>query len=131
MVPYTFAYAAILILLGVLLFGYADERSMTALLPVFFGVGALVAGILAVVKPDMRKHAMHLAALVALIGSAPLVMGIIRVLKNDLASGGMILMGIFSIAFLALCVRSFIQARKKASPEAAGKTPAPPPPPEK
>ncbi|MCH8476127.1 MAG: hypothetical protein LAT55_12975 [Opitutales bacterium] len=114
MVPYTFAYAVILILLGVLLFGTSDDKSMTALIPTFFGIAALVAGILAVAKPDLRKHAMHIAAVVALIGSAPLIMGLVRVLKNDLATGGMILMGIISIAFLALCVRSFINARKAA-----------------
>ncbi|MCC5788933.1 MAG: hypothetical protein JJT75_04820 [Opitutales bacterium] len=114
MIPYTFAYAVILILLGVLLFGSSDERSMTALIPAFFGIAALVAGILAVAKPDFRKHAMHVAALVALIGSAPLIMGLVRVLRNDLATGGMIIMGIISIAFLVLCVRSFINARKAA-----------------
>ena len=121
MVPYTFAYAIILILLGIVLFGSAEERSPTALIPAFFGIAALIAAIIAAVKKDFRKHAMHVAALIALIGSAPLVMGLVRVFREDLAAGGMIITGVFSIGFLALCIRSFVQARKAAKTQ-SGKT---------
>jgi membrane-bound ClpP family serine protease len=90
--------------------------SYTALIPSAWGVLLVVLGILAF-KASMKKHAMHLAALLGVIGTvAPMVMAI-----KTLAAGNpkataapyfQITMALFCAAFVAMCVKSFIDARK-------------------
>jgi hypothetical protein len=62
-------------------------------------------------------HAMHFAALVGLVGCVmPLFMAIKKLASGEeyhrVAIGGQIAMGIISGLFVALCVRSFILARR-------------------
>ena len=45
------------------------DRSVTALIPAFFGLPIALFGIAAIVKPGARKLAMHLVALLALLGA--------------------------------------------------------------
>jgi hypothetical protein len=104
--------------LGIYTYGYLPEErhSPTAFIPAAFGLALVVCGLLAL-NEKMRMHAMHLAALVGLVGCVmPLYMAI-----KKLASGepyhrnavfGQIAMGVISGLFVALCVRSFIAARR-------------------
>lgn len=92
--------------------------SLTALFPAFFGVALGLCGVLAL-KDSLRKHAMHLAAMVGLIGVVGGFMPLIRQYKNTgsfdplkrSAVAGE-LMILLCAVFVALCVNSFIQARK-------------------
>ncbi len=123
------------ILVGVGVFGYTNQEpnpetgkvSMTALIPAIVGGLLLVLGILAL-SPGLRKHAMHFAAMVGLVGLLGGFMPIIRQIKNSgsfdplkpsaLAGEAMILV---CAVFVALCVKSFIAAKKaRKAREAAG-----------
>ncbi|MEM0955454.1 MAG: hypothetical protein AAGI24_15045 [Pseudomonadota bacterium] len=112
----TLAFAAALIVLGLFSWIAAGQSSITALIPAFFGLGLAVAGFIAL-KESLRKHAMHLAAVVALLGAiGALMRGIPGILAADgdlrLATVSQLVMGVAMIVFLVLCVRSFIAARK-------------------
>ncbi|MEM6775093.1 MAG: hypothetical protein AAF640_09610 [Pseudomonadota bacterium] len=111
----TLCFAAGLIALGVGSWIAAGQSSITALIPAFFGAGLAVAGLLAF-RDRLRKHAMHLAATLALLGAiGALVRGLPALLSSDelrLATMSQLVMGVAMIVFLVLCVRSFIAARR-------------------
>jgi thiamine transporter ThiT len=115
----TLGYGVAMVLLG--LGGYygTGAKSPTALIPVAFGLLALLCGVLAK-NERFRMHAMHGAAVLALLG----FLGPLRVFPQmlTLAMGGVVLrpaavvaqiiMMVLSGIFLALCVKSFIAARR-------------------
>lgn len=90
-------------------------KSLTALIPAAFGVVLIVCGIIAR-NDKARKHAMHLAAMVGLIGCVmPLVRVLPKVFGSDplsFADKGQLAMAGLCGVFVALCVKSFIDARK-------------------
>jgi hypothetical protein len=86
----------------------------SALSPVAVGVLLILAGAVSMAAPAARKHAMHLAAGVSLLGTLG---GLVPVfLRNfrfeEVAVKVGLGMAVLSAIFLALCVNSFIQARK-------------------
>ena len=90
-----------------------EGTSPTALIPAGIGAVLLVCGLLARAKPELRKHVMHLAALVGLIGA---VGGFMPIMRNqmDVSQSGTvagILMVVFCALFVVACVRSFVLAR--------------------
>lgn len=91
----------------------AEPGHPSALSPV--GVGALlvVAGLISLVLPGVRKHAMHLAAVVALLGTAGGLVPVIlrRFAVEEVAVKVGLGMTLLSAVFLALCINSFVQAR--------------------
>jgi len=114
----TTVFGALLVALGLSLFGLSDlpiERRYTALIPALFGAVLIVCGVVAR-NEKLRKHAMHAAAGVAACGGiGGLVRGIMGFFGervNLLAAGGQIAMGVLCGVFVALCVKSFIDARK-------------------
>ena len=101
------------------LFGYfgSGAQSWTALIPSFFGIPILI-GSLVGRNPDKLKLGMHIAALFGLLGFlAPLgrvVPGLIKgTFVFNLAGTLMIAMTVVCAVFLFLCVRYFIEVRKK------------------
>jgi len=97
------------------------ERSITALIPSFFGLPIMVFGLLGLAKPESSKHYMHGAVFVALLGAlAATGRGIVSLLKlinadeafNSRAFVFLILMGVICWMFVIACVQSFIKARK-------------------
>lgn len=114
----TIIFAAILIALG----GYGalhhyqqvGTLAPTALIPAYFGLVLGLLGVLSLAAPNMRKHFMHFAAMVALLGAlAPVVPLIIRASKmSSLAIGINVAMILTCAVLLALYVRSFIAVRK-------------------
>jgi hypothetical protein len=112
------AYSAVLILIGV--FGYigSGAASVTALIPAFLGLPALVCAILAArgIKVAMMMHLVAGIALLALLGTARSVPG-----AWDLVTGAEVtragatvaqfLTAVLSLVFLVLAIRSFIAAR--------------------
>lgn len=114
----TFLYAALLIALGLLGYLLTGGASVTALIPSFFGIAFLVAGVLAL-KENLRKHAMHAAsllALVAMIGSTGGIPALIRMLEGQdverpEAAVCKSVMAVLSLAYFGMCLGSFVKAR--------------------
>jgi len=113
------------LLVAVGVFGYTNATpgedgkvSMTALIPAFLGAALVVCGVLAF-KDGLRKHVMHLAAMLGLLGAVGGLMPLVRQFNKTgefdptkpsaLAGEAMI---VICLVFVALCVNSFIAAKK-------------------
>ncbi len=102
------------------LFQVKELHAGTSLIPAGFGAVLVLCGLIAM-NPGLRKHAMHVAAMVALIGfGAGAVMGfpnLASALRNEALRPAAVkmqsLMGAVCGIFLALCIKSFIDARKR------------------
>ena len=53
-----------------------DEKSVTALIPAIIGLGLMVPGLITILRPENKKHAMHAGAMFCLIGLLGGLMGI-------------------------------------------------------
>lgn len=113
---FTIIISLLLLALGLVayfLFASGDERSVTALIPAFFGIPLLVCGLIG------SKHAMHAAMVFAVLGVvAPLGRLIPVSIKNgftlDSKSGTMLGMTVLCLILLVFGIRSFIAVRKAA-----------------
>ncbi|MBX5494376.1 MAG: hypothetical protein IRZ15_03490 [Bryobacteraceae bacterium] len=114
----TVAVGVLLILLGV--GGYlATRTSLTALIPAGFGVLFLVLGLIAR-NPKSRKHAMHAAAMLGVLGILGSARGLARLpallsgqdVPRPAAVAAQSAMAAILIVFVALCVKSFVDARR-------------------
>ena len=116
----TIGFGVVLILLG--LGGYFGTGmvSLTALIPAAFGLLLAVFGAMA--RDDKkRKMAMHIAVTVGLLGFLGTVPGLLKI--GALLSGGEVarpaavvsqsIMAVLMAVYVAMCVKSFIDARKK------------------
>jgi hypothetical protein len=119
----TLLLGVILAILGIFYYVVTDMVSVTALIPFFFGVLFMILGFIGV-NEGLRKHAMHAAAAVGLVGA---VGGLVMVIRG-LAAGiqrpaafveSAILAGLCAL-FVGLCVKSFIDARRRRSQRAEG-----------
>ena len=93
----------------------------TWLIPSVVGLPLIVLGLLADLNAASRKHLMHAAVTLALLGGlVALVQGIRQIVQLmvsgkeilPLAAGMIWAMTVLCFAFVGLCVRSFIAARK-------------------
>ena len=115
----TMAYAVALMLLGVIGYLATGMVSVTALIPMYFGLPVMAVSIGAK-HPARRKHAMHIAAILGLLGflgSARGLGGFFTLIGGgEVARPGAVvsqtIMAILSLIFVLLCVKSFIDARK-------------------
>lgn len=129
----TLVAGAALALLGIGTFVGSGSSHSTALIPAALGVGLIGLGAVAF-QDRMRKHAMHGAATVSLVAFlGGFVMAIPRLgqllsegrtTRADLTDSttstlALIGMGLIGLVHVALCVNSFIQARKKAREQSA------------
>ena len=91
----------------------SESKSFTAFIPAGFGLLIALFGAIAI-KESARKHAMHGAALVGLLGLlGGFGMGVRKVLSEPgLAAYSQLFLGVVSLVFLIVCIRSFIAARK-------------------
>lgn len=95
-----------------------QPKSKTALIPAFFGLGLIVLGALSTVD-GLRKHVMHLAAMVGLLGAVGGLYPIVKQAKTDdgidfgspSAISSLAMVGLCAL-FVFLCVKSFINVRK-------------------
>jgi hypothetical protein len=100
-------------------------ESWTALIPAFVGAPLVLAGLFAL-KESFLKHAMHLASVVGLLGFLAGMGNLGRIVGKhgdltDTPGVSTILMTALCAVFVALCVNSFVQARRRrAAREAAG-----------
>jgi hypothetical protein len=113
----TIVFGLALTVLGLAGYLITAGTSVTALIPAFFGIVLLVLGFLA--RADhMRKHAMHAAAAVGLIGFIGALMSILRApmaTRSAMANFSQIAMALMTAIFVALCVKSFRDARRARS----------------
>ncbi len=98
-------------------FAAPAELSGTALIPAYVGAVLVVLGLLAF-KERLLKHAMHAAALLGLLGfgaaCARLVSSLIRKGKVEgIGGASLTAMTLLCAVFVALCVNSFIQVRRR------------------
>ena len=118
----TLTFGLVLIGLGVGLWLGTGRESPTALIPAFFGLAFVLCGLWARAE-KWRKHAMHVAAILALLGMGGTAKGLIGGVKHltgtaaerpaaVLGQGAMFLL---CLVYFILCVRSFVQARKARS----------------
>jgi hypothetical protein len=99
------------------------ELSGTALIPAYVGALLVVLGLLAL-KESLLKHAMHLAAMIGLLGLLAALWRLLTTGKVQGVSGASLIgMTLLCAVFVALCVNSFIQARRRR--RAASATPSP------
>ncbi|MCE9531076.1 MAG: hypothetical protein K8T89_08120 [Planctomycetes bacterium] len=120
MAPFALLFGGLLIGLGLIgylkpeMLGSFDKISPTALIPAFIGALILIAGIVTILKPTLKKHMMHVAALAGVFGVIGGFMPMNRsgfdFSKASAVTG--ILMTSLSVIFVTLCVKSFIDARK-------------------
>jgi hypothetical protein len=132
----TIVFGAVLTAFGLhLYFGSPTPNpSVTALIPAFFGGPLILCGWIAR-RDEWRMHAMHVAVLLALLGALAaggrMAMKLPALIPSLISDDpivhrpvrSMFLMAAICIVYVALCVRSFIQARRRrisAAKESAG-----------
>ena len=110
------------LLVGLGVYGYTASEttppSITALIPAFVGGPLILCGLIAL-KDSLLKHAMHAAAMLGVLGElaaagrlvAVAVKGNLDVSK--LGTQSLLAMTAICGVFVALCVRSFIAARRR------------------
>jgi hypothetical protein len=110
----TIGFGIVLIVLG--LGGYfgTDMVSLTALIPAAFGLLLVVFGALAM-DDKRRKMAMHIAVTVGLLGFLGDVSTLISrgAIEKPAALIAQSIMAVLMAVYVAMCVKSFIDARRK------------------
>jgi hypothetical protein len=116
----TIIFGALLDLVGTTAWLSTGRQSITALIPAFLGTLLIIAGVLAHTNPGIRKHVMHFAATLGLLGFLGSAKGLLQL--PALLTGAEVLRpaaviaqsitAVLALIFLALCVNSFIAARK-------------------
>jgi len=117
----TLVAGSLLELIGFGGFFLSGMQSFTALIPAVFGTLLVVLGALALVKPGARKHFMHAAAALALLCFLGSARGLLQLpallaggeVARPLAVGAQSASAVVALVFVALCVKSFIDARRK------------------
>jgi len=112
-------FGLILEAIGIGAYFLSGTKSVTALIPAFFGSAILLSGIVGLLFHNARMHVMHLAALVGLLGTlGGLGMGLPKLgaliagtAERPTAVIIQIAMGVVCLVFLGLCVKSFVDAR--------------------
>jgi hypothetical protein len=125
MAKLTIVFGILLIALGVVYFISTGSVHQTALIPAWFGLVLCICGLLANTEDHRRRMiAMHIAVTAGLIGFAfPAVRGgmaLVHVHSTGVPLAATtatavheeLLMALLCLIFTALCVRSFIAARR-------------------
>ncbi len=127
--PITIVFGLLLITLGGT--GYLSSSSanpsMTALIPAGVGLLLVLLGALAL-RDNLRKHAMHTAAMVGTLGFLAAAGRILQKLFTDgkLEGSPAIYTGLMALVcglFVGLCVKSFVDARRRRQTSAATSSP--------
>ena len=120
--PVTAIVCGILLsLIGIAGYAYGmmnGNASLTALIPFAFGTVLEALGFVAKSNEGLRKHLMHAALVVALLGfilPAGRLLSKLNELSFSAAIVSQVTMALVCLLFVILGVKSFIDARKKAS----------------
>lgn len=119
MVRTAMTVGVLLTLLGLVAYLGTGRESVTALIPAFFGLPILLLGWLGRAEAR-RKHAMHAAAVLAVLGLAGSARGLPQAwqliaggdVARPLAAVIQALMALICLIFVVLAVRSFVAARR-------------------
>ena len=121
MAKFSIGFGVVLLVLGSIGFVATGSAHPTALIPAWFGLALVVLGLLARTE-DARKRMlwMHIAVTVGLVGF--LFPGVMAVTAYVKAHGGELarpaateeqaVMAVICLVFVAMCIRSFIAARR-------------------
>jgi len=121
MAKVTLGFAVVFIVLGAIGFVATGSTHYTALIPAALGILLGIFGLLALSPdPGKRKLNMHINVTLGLLGFLGTLMGLIQwfqmmggaVVKNPPATESKAAMALLCLIYVALCVRSFIAARK-------------------
>lgn len=118
MAKVTLVFSALLVALG--LAGYLGTGSQhpTALIPLWIGLLLGIFGILAISPSESRRKVfMHMNVMIGTLGLVATIVEIIRTLLSSkpvdqAAMASKISLGVLLLAYVAVCVRSFIAARR-------------------
>lgn len=118
MTALTIVIGIALVIAGVVAYAVTEAASVTALIPAFVGAIMLVCGLLAR-REAWRRHAIHVALVVALLGALGSLMNVAAI--GDLLAGTAerpaavvvsTVMLVLLVVYLVAGVRSFIAARR-------------------
>ena len=121
MAKVTLVFAVLFIALGIVGFVSTGSQHYTALIPAALGLLLGIFGVVALSPdPSRRKLFMHINVTLGLLGFLGTLMGLVdylrslggMVLKNPPATESKAIMALLCLIYVALCVRSFIAARK-------------------
>lgn len=112
-------FGIIIIVVSIAFYIGTYMASMTALIPGIMGVIMVICGLLAR-KENMRKHLMHVSAVVALIGFLATAEGILRLIgmldgveiERSIAFIEMAICSVIFLIYVILSFQSFREARK-------------------
>jgi hypothetical protein len=112
-----FVFAVIFVVLGIASYLLTGAQSWTALIPAIFGLLLAIAG---GVSLKNLKHGGHIAALVGLLGFFGTARSLGKVpallsgepVERAAAVGVQAVFAVLCLIFIALCVKSFIDARR-------------------
>ena len=108
-------FGLILIVLGLVSYVTTGRTSVTALIPAFVGIVFLVLALVAR-NPAARKHVMHATVALALLGALGTLGRVIPAVSQGNTTRPAVLaqiaMAIILFLYVALGVRSFIEARR-------------------
>lgn len=114
------AFGAALIVVGLVGFFGTGAEHKTALIPAVFGLLLVILGALAR-NPAKRALFMHIAVVVGLLGFLGSISGVVKVIRmlggatieRPAAAEAQTAMALLTGLFVAMCVRSFIAARRE------------------
>jgi hypothetical protein len=115
----TFAFAGFLFVLGVGAYVVTGAQSVTALIPAFFAVAFALSGFVARRNLKAGMHAAALLAILGLLGTARSLTKLPALfgggdLERPAAVAVQAIMALACLGFVALAVKSFIDARRAA-----------------
>lgn len=109
-------FGMLLVVLGVASYSLTGRTSLTAMIPAFFGAAFLLCAMIARRGDAARRHAMHVAVAIGMVG---LLASLARALPAALRGDGsrpavmaQLAMGALLLVYVALGVRSFVEARR-------------------
>ena len=112
----------LLILVGIIGYAYGmsgGNASPTALIPALIGLLLALLGVAAKAKENLRKHLMHAAVLIGLIAFVATASSFLKIpalldgtADRPAAVVAQLATAIVSLAFVILCVKSFVDARR-------------------
>ena len=107
----TILFGVLLAITGVTVFIQTGSAHKTALIPAFLGGGLVICGLLAA-NEGRRMVVMHIAVVIGLLGFIGSMAKLFKSGQSTAAFAGKAISAGLCAVFIALCVRSFIQARR-------------------
>jgi hypothetical protein len=116
----TIVFGILLVVLGIAGFVGTGSEHKTALIPAYFGAAITLCGVIAL-NPSLRMHGMHGAVTVGLLGFIGSVVMVGKGAATAARQGSVarpvafacqVIMLVLTGLFVALCMRSFISARR-------------------